>query len=365
MTHSENNINGGLFIALYDEESLKLYLDKGLYGFLMKPVMTPKPSSHSRYYSILADYACSREGTDVYFFLKRKIVYGGKIYGNKNAGSFYLNGNTSPLGRKSEADLFWDESKRKKYFATSKPGVFKINREGSDKAQPFIFQFFQNKNTGKYIISDDLYFELGKYPYPLPSNSMQGMGFCTLTPGEVKTLNELIKKSSTTICFDSLGEIDKQGKEIVFREGLVSLEDNLVNEAQLEFTILSSLTPFADFLNDDYVLCRQVPISPFKPVDMDRADICLYSLNKPIKNGTIPNVVIELKREKATKSAYEQVTRYLRWLEAITTKEEFNYVSVYIIAPLIGKIKKTDVDLCYMNKIKMYSIKDSAFVELL
>ena len=53
---------------------------------------------------------------------------------------------------------------------------------GSDKAQPFILQFIQNKDTGKYIISDDLYFELGKYPYPLPSNSMQGMGFCTLTP---------------------------------------------------------------------------------------------------------------------------------------------------------------------------------------
>ncbi len=54
-------------------------------------------------------------------------------------------------------------------------GCFRVN--GSDKAQPFILQFIQNKDTGKYIISDDLYFELGKYPYPLPSNSMQGMGF--------------------------------------------------------------------------------------------------------------------------------------------------------------------------------------------
>lgn len=32
-------MTGGLFIALYDEDSLKLYLDKGVYGFLMKPVM--------------------------------------------------------------------------------------------------------------------------------------------------------------------------------------------------------------------------------------------------------------------------------------------------------------------------------------
>lgn len=357
-------INGGLFIALYDGSSLKLYLDKGVYGFLMKPVMTPKPSARSLYYQVLADYACSREGTDVFFFLKRKIVYGGRIFGNKDVGSFYLNGQTSPLGRKANANLFWDESVRKSYFATEEPGVFKIRRDGADKAQPFMFQFFQNENTGKYIISDELYFELGKYPYPLPSNSMQGMGFCTLTPGEVKTLNELISASEKRIEFEGLGEIDKHGEETVFDDKLVSLDENLVNEAQLEFTILSSLEPFADFLTDDYVLCRQVPISPFKPSKMDRADICLYSMSHPIKNGTIPNVVIELKKDKATRSAYEQVMRYLRWLESITTREEFDEVHVFIIAPQIGSIRKSQVDLNYESKIQMYSIEQSKFVEL-
>ncbi|MCR5193720.1 MAG: hypothetical protein K6D59_10485 [Bacteroidales bacterium] len=359
-----SEINGGLFIALYDEESLKLYLDKGLYGFLMKPVMTEKPTAQSRYYAILADYACSREGTDVFFFLKRKIVYGGKIYGNKEVGSFYLNGSTSPLGRKANADLFWDESVRKKYFATDKPGVFKIAKDGADKSQPFMFQFVPNSDSGKYIISDDLYFELGKYPYPLPSNSMQGMGFCTLTPGEVNTLKGLISKSTKRIEFEGLGDVNKQGKETVFDDRLVSLDENLVNEAQLEFTILASLQPFAGFLTDDYVLCRQVPISPFKPSEMDRADICLYSMTQPIKNGTIPNVVIELKKEKATKAAYEQVNRYLRWLHAVTIEAEFAKVSVYIIAPQIGRIRRKSVDLTYEDKIKMYSIENEAFVEL-
>ena len=86
-------MNGGLFIALYDEDSLKLYLNKGLYGFLMPPIKESTPSAHSRHYAILADYACSREGADLFFFLKRKIVYGGKIYGNKEIGSFFINGN--------------------------------------------------------------------------------------------------------------------------------------------------------------------------------------------------------------------------------------------------------------------------------
>lgn len=358
-------MTGGLFIALYDEESLKLYLNRGLYGFLMKPVMTPKPTAQSRYYAVLADYACSREGTDVFFFLKRRIVYGGKIYGNKSIGSFYLNGQTSPLGRKADANLFWDESKREKYIATETPGVFRLEKNGGQKAQPFMFQFYTNEKTGKYITSDDLYFELGKYPYPLPSNSMQNMGFCTLTPGEVATLAKLIDESTDKYDLSDVEDISKQGEETAFRKGLASVDDDLVNEAQLEFTILSSLEPFAKFLNDDYVLCRQVPISPFKPSEMDRADICLYSMNRPIKNGTVPNVVIELKKDKATSSAYEQVTRYLKWLEAITNRQEFSQIKGYIIAPEIGRIRKSNVDTRYENKIKMFSIKESKFIRLI
>jgi hypothetical protein len=191
------------------------------------------------------------------------------------------------------------------------------------------------------------------------------MGFCTLTPGEVTTLNGLISKSNNKIDFEGLGEVNKCGKETVFNDGLISLEEDLVNEAQLEFTILASLEPFAKFLTDNYVLCRQVPISPFKPSEMDRADICLYSINNPIKNGTIPNVVIELKKETATKSAYIQVTRYLKWLEAITTPEEFSKVTVYIIAPHIGRIRKNSVELNYEDKIKLYSIKLNSFVNLI
>lgn len=357
-------MTGGLFIALYDEESLKLYLDKGVYGFLMPPVMTDRPSSRSRHYHILADYACSREGTDVFFFLKRKIVYGGKIFGNHNSGSFYLNGSTSPLGRAADADLFWDESIRTKYFETDTPGVFRVERNGGMKSQPFMFQFRQNEDSGKYILSDELYFELGKYPYPLPSNSMQGMGFCTLTPGEVSTLHNLISQSHQRIAFEGEGEIPKTGNGTLFYNELVSVNDELVNEAQLEFTILSSIEPFADFLQDEYVLCRQVPISPFKPSEMDRADICLYSLSNPIKNGTIPNVIIELKKDAGNKAAYEQVERCLKWVKNITTPEEYSRVKAYIIAPRISRIRATTVSGEYRDKILMYSISTNSFVSL-
>lgn len=353
-------MQGGLFIALYNEETLKLYLNKGVYGFLMKPVYSDTPTSRSKHYAVLADYACSREGTDVFFFLKRKIVYGGKIYGNKESGSFYINGLNSPLGRKTNANLFWDESPR--YEATDKAGVFKVN--GSDKSQPFMFQFVKTDETGKYVVSDELYFELGKYPYPLPSNSMQGMGFCTLTPGEVSALIGLIKKSDKQIDFTECEDIQKHGNEQLFDPDLVDIKDNFINEAQLEFTILASLKPFIDFLSGDYILCRQVPISPFKPMDMDRADICLYSLSDPIKDGTVPNIVIELKNGKANFYAYEQATRYLRWLEKITTPEKFDKIQAFVIADSFTKIKRTKVDTTYEDKIKILSLSTFEFEEL-
>lgn len=353
-------MQGGLFIALYDEETLKLYLNKGVYGFLMKPVFSDTPSSRSRHYAILADYACSREGTDVFFFLKRKLVYGGKIYGNKDIGSFYINGVNSPLGRKTNANLFWDESPR--YTKTDKAGVFKVN--GANKAQPFMFQFEKNEDTGKYILSDELYFELGKYPYPLPSNSMQGMGFCTLTPGESATLRRLINASNKSIDFTECDNIEKQGSEQLFDSNLVDIKDDFINEAQLEFTILASLKPFVDFLSGEYILCRQVPISPFKPMDMDRADICLYSLNEPIKDGTVPNIVIELKNGRANFHAYEQATRYLKWLEKITTKEEFDKIQAFIIADSFSAIKREKVDTTYENKIRMFSLSKFEFEKL-
>lgn len=353
-------MEGGLFIALYDEDTLKLYLNKGIYGFLMKPVNEEAPSSRSKHYAALADYACAREGQDVFFFLKRKIVYGGKIIGSDKSGSFFLNGDTSPLGRKSNASLFWDESSR--YESTVKSGVFKI--EDSEKSQPFILRFEKNDDTGKYIISDDLYFELGKYPFPLPSNSMQGMGFCTLTPGEVNSIKELVGVSSKHIDFSSSNGVNTTGNGTLFNESLVSIKDTFINESQLEFTILSSLKPFINIWPGDYVLCRQVPISPFKPMNMDRADICLYSKDEPIKDGTIPNIVVELKLGKADYKAYVQATRYLKWLEKITTPEEFDKIQAFVIADSFSKIKREKVDTKYESKIKVLSLRTFEFEEL-
>lgn len=354
-------MSGGLFITLYDDKALALYLKYGIYGFLMPPVMTPSPSPHSRHYCILADYACSRKGTYVFFFLKRRIIYGGIVKGNPEIASFYLNGKTSPLGRVANADLFWDESQR--YGPTEHKGVFKV--KDKDRAQPFILQFEKdNTITGNQISSDDLYFELGKYPYPLPSNTIQGMGFCTLTPGESSIAYKLLSQSNNKFSVISEENMIIGQHQQLFDSAYLPNNNAYQNEAHIEFSLLADIAPIRHlFPKDDYILCRQVPISPFKPANMDRADICLYGLSNRLGEGTIPNIIIELKRDQANFNAYNQVVRYLRWLEKITSDEGFAKIQAYIIAPDFH-INKNKIDTQYIEKIKLYSISNNEFQQI-
>jgi hypothetical protein len=349
-------MDGGLFITLYDEKTLSLYLKYGIYGFLMPPVLTPRASSRSKHYHALADYACSREGTHAFFFLKRKIIYGGTVKGNTNIASFYINGKTSPLGRTANAELFWDESVR--YVPTDKEGIFVV--KGNERSQPFILQFNKISDlTGKQISSDDLYFELGKYPYPLPSNTIQGMSFCTLTPGETQTALDLAKKSNKYFNAACNEEMIIGANQQLFESRFID-ENSYQNEAHLEFSLLADLDRIRHLLPcDSYILCRQVPISPFKPFNMDRADVCLYSLSNHIKNGTIPNVIIELKNKRANFRAYEQMVRYLNWLSRITEREDFQKILPIIVAPDFY-IRRGRIDLKYENKIIMYSLNSNS-----
>jgi len=80
-------LKSGIFIVLFDKDTLRLYLDKGIYGFLMPPVYEAV-SSRSSHYRALGDYGCIRHGTHVFFFLKRKIIYGGQVIGSKDFGTF-------------------------------------------------------------------------------------------------------------------------------------------------------------------------------------------------------------------------------------------------------------------------------------
>lgn len=334
----------GLFITLYDEDTLNLYLAKGIYGFLMPPVYG-EVGLRSRHYHALADYACTREGTHVFFFLKRKIMYGGQAVGSKEYGAFYLNGRHSPLGRRANANVYWDESAREKYQATGKPGVFVVPQVG-ERCQPYLTRFRDTLGLkGQAISSDQLYWELGRYPYPLPSNTIAGMGFCTLTPGETEIALSLLRSNATSSYSGQSSEvISLKGDPIPFdpEYGISNVREALakspfVNEAHLEALVLANphLLPAEVQPSADAAICRQVPMSPFKPFQMDRANIAYYS--KPlVRDGTIPNAIIELKIKRAGKRDVEQALRYLRWLHIVLDKQAAQ-VNIYLCSPSFAK----------------------------
>lgn len=308
-------MESGLFITLYDEETLKLYLDRGVYSQHMTP-QEGEPSSYSNHYRVLGDYACARENDHVFFFRKRKIYYAGQIVGSGEHGAFYLNGTMSPMGRESDASLVWDESQRDIYQEEEDSGVFRVEERDNPVCQPFLMRFEDGNHLGgTYITSDQLYFELGEYPYPLPSNSISGMGFCTLTPGETNVLLELLENEPEgKIQTDSEEDIELEEEPTQFNPdyGVDNLEETST-ESHLEASVIADPSLLPEELQPRRAnICRQVPISPFKPNDMDRADLCYFG--EEIEDGTIPNMVVELKRHRAGKSAAEQVVRYLRWL---------------------------------------------------
>lgn len=329
-------VQGGLFITLYDEETLRLYLEQGIYGQHMSPEDS-EPSSNSNHYRTLADYACGRAGNHVFFFRDREIFYGGQLLGAEDHGAFFLNGRRSPLGREANAPLVWDESVRERYECVE-AGLFTVDDDAGEAdavCQPFLLRFEDERNlAGTYVQSDQLYFDLGEYPYPLPSNTISGMGFCTLTPGETQTLLRLLENEPEgQIDPVSDEEIELQDEPVPYAPNYGVDDPTDANpESHLEAAVTANPSLLPDHLHPDgAAICRQVPISPFKPKNMDQADVC-YFREDAIQDGTIPNTVIELKNNRAGKSAATQVVRYLRWLHK-RLGNEAEQIDVYVYAP--------------------------------
>jgi hypothetical protein len=329
-------VASGFFITLYDVDTLNLYLDRGLYSFLMPPAFG-EISSYSNHYAALADYSCGREDTHIFFFQKRQIVCGGQLEGPQDVGAYYLNGEYCPMGRKSQAPLVWDESERECYPATDKPGIFEVTTQSGvkERCQPYLIRFQDKLGLkGQAIPSDELYFDLGSYPYPLPSNAIQGMSFCTLTPGEVKVLLSKMEESQENIFEASKESIMLQKEPTPYHPDYdISSVEEATTESHLEAAVLANPRLLPEHLRppENSVSCRQVPISPFKPSQMDRADIVYFTENK-IENGTIPNIIIELKNRRAGKAEAEQVVRYIRWIHKIAPNN-LDDIEFHLYAP--------------------------------
>lgn len=264
---------------------------------------------------------------------------------------------------------------------TSQEGIYEFNgRYGKQlKEIPFIIEF-DNKTelSGKQVSVDELYFKLGNNNFPLPSNSISRKGMCTLTPYETNIILELLAEKGKMIKTIDETEIKTPKihpeNKIFFKNKLIieklDKQDWLV-EAELEFLLLAIEKKLKEIVpNGNYIKTRQIPLCPFKPPNyLDYADICLYDADKQIKHGSLPNIIIELKKDDANYKAYEQVTKYLRWLDQITTENEFKLIQAYIIAKefksmTYKNLNRKGITLEYNNKIKLYSLNENRFISI-
>lgn len=378
--------NSGFFILIKDEnkkqENLRLCLKNGFYGFLLNSNYDLDNTRTLKIpYSVLADYVCCKEGTHVFLFSKRMITYGGIVKEtNGSEPVFYLNGKTPLIEGGGEIKRYINMDEIYKDNLTSKEGVYEISgRYGKQlKEIPFIIEFDNHTElTGKQISVDELYFELGKYNFPLPSNAIQGKGMCTLTPYETNLLLKLIKENGRNI--NPTDETDfkqptyNQKNKTIFKNEFIIEKLNKKNwsvEAELEFLLLSTEKKLKEIIpKGNYAKTRQLPLCPFKPQKLDYADICLYDLDNQIKNGALPNIIIELKKDYANYEAYKQVNRYLKWLDQVTTDEEFNLINAFIISKefksmTYKKLKEKEISLKYQDKIQLYSLNENKFIKI-
>ncbi len=307
------------------------------------------------HYAALSDAASARKGDHVFFFIKRRIVYGGQIEGSKQYGSFIINGPNSPLGRQVDAEVYWDESNRKIYKSTKNSGVFKVTSK-IERCQPYLLKFSDNLGIkGNAIESDDLYSELSiRYNYPLPSNSIQRKSFCTITPGETKILLDLLKSGKSYV--DPSKDDVKLISHPMFFEPNMSISH--LSDAKSKYhhdaMLIANPKLLPQKLNPEgAAICRRVPLTPFKPSNMDQADLCYYE-NNELSDGTIPNKIIEMDWKITGSKKVLKLVKYIKWLKKLIPSD-YREISFNLFAPEFKNDARRKIPNEYRSLINLIS----------
>ena len=344
----------GLFITLNNKDTLDLYVSAGVYGELRAPEFK-EVSNQSMHYAALADAASARMGDHVFFFIKRRIVYGGQIEGSKKHGSFIINGPSSPLGRQVGADVYWDESTRKLYKPTKNSGVFKVKNK-IERCQPYLIRFKDNLGIkGNVIESDDLYSELSiRYNHPLPSNSIQRKSFCTITPGETRILLDLLK-SGRSFVDPPKDDVKPVGHPLFFDPTMsISHLSNAKSKYHHDAMLIANPNLLPKKLDPNgAAICRKVPLTPFKPSNMDQADLCYYEDNE-ISDGTIPNKIIEMDWKITGSKKVLKLVKYIEWLKKLIPYD-YREISFNLFAPEFKNDVRRKIPNDYRSLINLIS----------
>jgi hypothetical protein len=183
------------------------------------------------------------------------------------------------------------------------------------------------------------------------------MGFCTLTPGETEiTLSLLQNEAISYFPAETDEDINLLGDPIPYAPRYdISTLDEATSESHLEASVIANPNLLPDYMRPDgATICRQVPISPFKPAQMDRADVCYYREDASGR-GTIPNTVIELKNRRAGSRECGQIERYLKWLHR-RLGDEANQIKFYLLARSFARTAEIPNE--FREQVRLVSFED-------
>jgi len=330
----------GYIFNLDNIESLKLYIDKGVYATKLNPL---KNNYWSRQHEgTLADYLTMKSDDSVYFFIDRKIYGIGKLinihsdckFSNYPQACFAENFNY--VEKKNE--LLWDEGELsidQRWLCTFQPSpCFFINGIDMDDvlaSNPSAFKMLRTFWRLSFIKFDDE--ENQAFKDAILRFNQDALH----NPKE----NENIFKSDYRSKHNEIYRKLNKNKNYIINISpiLINCADGgyLEHEMALEAGLLHQISYNDEETKDifgrwDY-LSHQVVASPFKPIDyMDKMDAFGYRYIKEFKPTRSKYLVAEIKKDEATINDIEQLLKYVDWVKDEYCYGDYEMINAFLIA---------------------------------
>ncbi|QZY57413.1 hypothetical protein K7H06_02795 [Crassaminicella profunda] len=319
----------GYIFSLDNLDSLNLCIETGVYSTNLKEIKNGLWSRPQE--GTFADYFSMKAGDNVYFFIKRKIYGIGELI-NIGYDCKYLN------YPKADIPVNYD-------FNTIKSKML-LNKDKQNLNNRYLCTFKASPNFFEMGIDMDDVLSSNPKSFRM-LRAFWRLSFIKIDEEENKALRDIILKRNEKYIMKNNGVFpfyDKvhtaiQSKvnsdyKISSKEILkyCSDDDYIKHEMALEVSLIDILanTNHRIFGNWDYI-SHQVIASPFKHIDyMDKMDVFGY---KYIPNfDTISQyILIEIKRNKATKDAINQIMKYVDWINQEYTFGDYSMIQAFLV----------------------------------
>ena len=328
----------GYIFSLDSLESLKLYLDHGVYATKLS---TPNNLWLIHHEATFADYATMKPGDNVYFFIQRKIYGLGKLINLASQDCKFSNFPEACIPKKrrylKDNNLLWDEgghSIDQRWLCTFEPDPsFFINGIDMDDvlaSNPDAFRMLRAFWKVSFIKFD----EEENQAFRDVLLKYNQLALASPKIGENVFVNDNGVMHGKIA--NKLNEDDYRLKISPFLDSCHE-GDYIRHEMAIEAAILYQLTNMHEptinvFGKWDY-LSHQVIASPFKPIDyMDKMDIFGYAYvagHKPTKSKYL---IAEIKKDSASVEDVEQILKYVDWVKDEYCHNDYSMIEAFLVA---------------------------------